>query len=181
MKILLLVVAGIVSIIAVVSALFVADQWKQADEYNQWLTLTEDTESVMESFNLAMDGYWNENVETKIQKKSAWAKTGKLFYQGAVDLSLLVEDMNDVGLLPWHSNLEQARQDYIAHTEAWITFYEKEYEFSQSVQGLESWSYSRDTIDISTTFAIAERSAKKALPIIFAGDLEQRVQSEFLD
>lgn len=181
-KIVVIIASSIFAFIALLAGLFVADQWKLAQEYDEWLTVSESIEDEMER-HLAVirleRGKYDAEALTNEQKIAYWQVLGASAYRTSVAIAPLAGDMEDLAVLPWHGGLNEARNDYLDHVDAWQSWYDELYDFGKRIAFLEDWTAPQSGTEISTTFAAAGRSAKKALPTLFLGDLRTRVEMEF--
>ena len=173
------VVAGsLVALAAFAGLVFVADQYKKSTEYDAWLALTEEAEAVMEDHNDVFNDSFSETLDCEPWER-AWRNVGGSANESKRGLALVAAEMNDVSMLPWHSDLKEARDDYFVHMDAWSALYEKRIEYAAYVDCETSGNPPRGNGDISATFSVAERSALRALPLLFVGDMRDRVEQEF--
>lgn len=174
-----LIAGGVVlGLVLLLATALVADQFVRAQEYRTFLNQAEDAEGSMEEFLSQSRQIWADAPKSTLEWEGKWRRYASAGYGGATNLAVTYSDMEQSGLLPWHRSMRTARNDYLEHIEAWRERMQSVYEFGSNPQGDPP---PENTIDISSTWRVAQKSSEKALPWLFARELRDRQQDIFND
>ncbi len=168
----------IVLAIAALSGLFILDQHVRADEYERFLTLTEKAEGLMEMHIDRGQTLFKPNMDSAPYMR-AWQDYGEDARDTSTKLAVVKERMSDSSFLPWHSEIQEANDDFLQHIGAWMARYEDEYEFSQYLSPESTIDPPKVSTDISITFELAKESSREAIPPLFKRDFVERHAQEF--
>lgn len=173
-----LIAVGVVfGFVVVVVFAVVADQFVRAQEYRVFLDQAEAAEDSMELFNSRESQIWADAPESELEWENNWRDYASAGYDGATSLAVTYADMEQAAVLPWHGDLKTAQADYLEHIEAWRERMQSVFEFGSRPEGDPP---TRNTIDISSTWRIAQKSSENALPWLFANQLRER-QADIFD
>ncbi len=83
------------------------------------------------------------------------------------------DDLADESYLPWHTALQRAQRDYLAHNRAWQDYLER--------ATVDPGEFTIPQDEVNDSFLVAERSLRSALPPLADRDLRQRVDAIFAE
>jgi hypothetical protein len=169
------VAAGLLVVLA--GGLYVADQFVRAQEYAQFQSATTRAEDVMEVAGARYDEIVKETGTSNTTPEgfiAQWKKFGAVAEEASVDLAVVQAEMSRQSALPWHTAMDRAREDYLAHIDAWMDEYA---DFAR--KGLDpDYTFDNGTL-INQTWAIAQVSSKDAIPTLFSGGFADWQAQEF--
>jgi hypothetical protein len=107
---------------------------------------------------------WSESEVVAFEDRSS---------EAAADLLVVIEQVEDVTVLPWHRELDRARDRYLDHAEVWLELYE-DYADGREVGGSQ-------TARISATFELAEGSLRDSAVWLLGGNERDRIDRLFAE
>jgi hypothetical protein len=164
-----LVVGGVVLALA----LLTVGDWVRRDyELNELLDEVVRAERVQVEANDDLDriaeragpGTWSDADVRAFEDRAAVA---------AADLLVVVERVEDVTILPWHRELDRARDRYLEHAELWLGLYE-DHADGREVGGSTS-------ARINATFELAEDELRGAAVWLLGGNERDRIDRLFAE
>jgi hypothetical protein len=183
------IVLGSVTVIAVAAGLL--DVMFRTDEAERLLAAVEDSEATMYAFDdevtelfIAYGHALDELEGPGLLDPSSAPEAAALYAEidaevseiartRRAELSAAVGAVRGLGLLPWHTDLDDARHDYLAHADTWLAF------FTDLTAEPERLGEPRPEID--ATFFAAGDAMRRAVPSWADSELHRRVEEIFAD
>jgi len=155
----------------------VADQFVRAQEYAHFQSATTRAEDVMEAARAQWDEIDNETGTSNTTPEgfiAQWKKYGAVAEEASMDLAVVQAETARQSALPWHTAIDRALEDYLAHIDAWMDEYA-----DYARKGLDpDYTFDNGTL-INQTWAIAHVSSKDAIPTLFSGGFADWQAQEF--
>lgn len=183
----ILATAVVAALLVVAAGLWLGSQALNARSFESWMTTTEAAEKSMEAFKAereAATDAWqkrtNDGANANEAAYNTWQETvAESAATHVATLKVQQHDMEEMSFLPWQGSISVARDDYIDHISAWVGYLE-DLSRMNAPDDYDA-AYMKNTPDIEATFEIARKSVYAAVPSLFAGDLQRRVDAEFAE
>lgn len=173
------VVAGVVLLAGAVFALIYIDSRIKAAEMNNLISATAKAQGAISSY---VNNYrWSVNEEALAEAQATSGREQE-FYQEAwrvfvydttdaarahvVPLQMAILDVEAVSVLPWHTDIEAARQAYLDHADVWMKAVMQRTTHEESAQRIYGPTENLDA-EIDSTEVVAERRYED-VSILFA-------------
>ena len=162
----------LIFLITVVGLGLVSTDWVSRNlEMRALVSAVEDSEDAMQwtddQVQSTIKQYGANGKLTDSEKKKAWDALSEAAYAGDFAISAAGEEVAGVAILPWHTDILNARSAYLAHNEAWRAY--------MKAATNDPTQLFKTQPDINSTFEAAQPYMEKAVPIPALFDLKDRV------
>ena len=131
----------------------VGDWYLQNQEMGRLLTAVEASESAMGQTSVDVMAAFERNLDAP----SLVPALTDIALDGQVRVSIAGDGVAEVGILPWHRRIEDARSAYLAHNQAWQDY------LARAV--LDPIVFSEPQPAVDETFLASEPLMKRAVPL----------------
>lgn len=144
-------------------------------EMRALVSAVEDSESAMEwaddQIQSIVKEYGANGTLTEDQQTKAWDALSEAAYDGNLAISAAGAQVAEVTVLPWHGDIERAKDAYLAHNQAWQDYMQEAAD--------DPTVLFKEQPEINSTFEAAEPLMKEAVPVPALYDLKARVDAIF--
>lgn len=177
-----LAVAGVALMAGIAAGLYVGDQYLQVQRYSALMEQVDAAREIVAEGNRT-DG---KAIDKRDRASSANATSAQELMEDevrannvevAVALGVVLRDLENVSVLPWHGGLVQMQTDALGYLDQWV---QRSQGVARAADAEEMTASDRETeIARSTQWALLRQSAKDAVPSLFADDVMDQATEMF--
>jgi hypothetical protein len=160
------------TVVAAVIIAAVGDTVLRDEELDDVLDLIEESEDIQTAANERLDEIADE-IDTAEGSGPARRRYADRSFEAAADLLVVIEELEDETVLPWHRSVDRARDRYLEHAGAWLDRYEasaaeRDEPADTSVRIVATWELAEDALHGATSPYLG-RGDNDRIDRIFAG------------